>query len=425
MEDPYRKRTMRIWIVTVGEPLPFPGAKDRLHRSGVLAGSLLDFGHEVVWWGSTFDHFTKTHHFSDDTILEPTDRFRMVLFRGIGYRRNVSLGRLRDHRQVGRKFAAAIEKEARKPDVILSSFPTIELAVEAVRYGRKHGIPVLLDVRDLWPDIFANVAPKPLRRLARMPLRPLFRQTEEAFEGCTGVVGISPGYLEWGLRYAGRAKHEGDALFPLGYRKLRRSGADLDRAGESLKRLGVDPAKAVCWFIGTFGRTYDLAPLIETARAFQEQGRTDVQFVVSGTGEDQRAYKALGAGLRNIVFTGWVDAAQIAYLMTVARIGIAAYAPGAPQGLPNKFFEYLSEGIPILSSLEGESADMLRQQRCGLSYRAGDGADLARRLGEMLADREELHAMARRGKQLFERELSADVIYPKLVGHLERIASLT
>ncbi len=413
---------MRVWLVTVGEPLPIPGNKDRLHRSGILIDYLLNQGHEVVWWGSTFDHFSKKHHYSGDTVLMPRPGFRMVLLHGCGYQRNVSLKRMQDHRQIGKKFAAAAEKESQKPDVILSSFPTIELCAEAVRYGKEHHIPVLLDVRDLWPDILADTAPAPLRPVARWILSPLFRLTREAFEGASGIIGISPNYLEFGLKYAKKERSSLHSLLPLGYK-----AAPPPQIGEPetdyARSLGIDPKRTTCWFVGTFGRTYDLAPVIEAARRFQEKGDTELQFVLSGSGENRQLYEKLAAGLKNVVFTGWINGAQIAYLMTVAKIGFAPYVTGAPQGLPNKFFEYLSAGIPIISSLEGEAQELLAQYSCGITYRPGDAGDLANKLAQALGSPDTLKEMGQNGKILFEEQFSADIIYPRLVAFLESHAT--
>ena len=45
------------------------------------------------------------------------------------------------------------------PDLILSSIPTSELSLEATKLGKKNNIPVILDIRDLWPDVFLDVLP--------------------------------------------------------------------------------------------------------------------------------------------------------------------------------------------------------------------------------------------------------------------------
>ena len=76
---------------------------------------------------------------------------------------------------------------------------------------------------------------------------------------CDALVAVSDGYLQWGLRYAGRAQRPLDATIPLGYvaPEARRPA---DKVGQQLARLGVRQDAALCWYVGTFGRQYDLAP---------------------------------------------------------------------------------------------------------------------------------------------------------------------
>ena len=134
----------------------------------------------------------------------------------------------------------------------------------------------------------------------------------------------------------------------------------------------IDISKVICWFVGTLGTSYDLVPVIKAAHQLAKEGNQTVQFIISGDGDNYSKYCKMAKGLPNIVFTGWVDLPQIVYLMRIADIGLAAYAEGAFQGLPNKIFEYMCAGIPILSSLTGESEELLRLNQCGLIFEAGD-----------------------------------------------------
>ena len=160
---------MNCWLITVGEPLPVvdPG-NPRLLRTGALARTLVQGGHRVLWWTSTFDHYRKVQRAPEDRSFD-WEGGTVRMLRSVGYRANVSVRRFIEHAGVARKFAreaAAMER----PDVILASLPTIELAREAVAYGRAHGVPVLLDLRDLWPDLLIDVLPPRLRWLSRLVL---------------------------------------------------------------------------------------------------------------------------------------------------------------------------------------------------------------------------------------------------------------
>ena len=70
------------------------------------------------------------------------------------------MSRILDNNLVAAKFKNLASKEKILPDLILSSIPTSELSLEATKLGRKNNIPVILDIRDLWPDVFLDVLPK-------------------------------------------------------------------------------------------------------------------------------------------------------------------------------------------------------------------------------------------------------------------------
>ncbi|MGA2258803.1 MAG: hypothetical protein ABSG53_29400, partial [Thermoguttaceae bacterium] len=197
---------MNIWLATIGEPVPVQdGADDRLHRTGFFAHFLAGHGHDVTWWTSDFDHFRKKHWFGKDATLKVSDRLTIRLLHGCGYGSNVSFGRIRDQRQIAKKFAALGRQAPRPPQIIVAALPTIELCDESVRYGRERNVPVILDMRDMWPDLFADVVPRPLRVLAMLPLLPMFLQSRRACAGATAIIGVTDPFVDWGLR-RGRRK---------------------------------------------------------------------------------------------------------------------------------------------------------------------------------------------------------------------------
>jgi glycosyltransferase involved in cell wall biosynthesis len=418
---PASSHNLKIWLITVGEPLPIAQDENpRLLRTGRLARCLTDHGHQVVWWTSAFDHFSKRFHTSTDASFE-WEGGQLRLLKSTGYGSNVSIKRFVEHAGVARKFTAEAQKTS-APDVILVSLPTIELAHAAVEFGRAHGVPVLIDIRDLWPDVLIDVLPARWRWLSRLLLSNLVGKAQQAMARCDGLIAVSDGYLHWGLRYAGRSQQPLDATIPLGYvaPEVRRP---VEEVGLSLARLGVRQDVTICWYVGTFGRQYDLSPVIESARMFQASGRDDVQFVISGEGELGPRWKAQAAGVTNVVFTGWIGADEINWMRGHTAIGLQPYVKGAPQGLANKLFEYISAGIPVVSSLAGENALLIEENHCGLSYRAGDEIDCHRQLQQLLDDVELRHRMGENGKRLFEGQFDADSVFNRLIEHLESTAS--
>lgn len=409
---------MKVWLTEIGEPLPLD-AGSRPMRAGLLAETLAARDHDVTWWASTFDHAHKTRRSAAPGSVSLGAHLRLELLPAPGYRRNVSFARMRHQRAIARAFAARAESLP-PPDLVYCCVPTLELTEAAVRYASARGVPVVVDVRDLWPDILVDAVPWPLRALARLVLHPEFRRARYVFRSATAIVGVSEGYLDWGLRQAGRARGSWDAVFPHGYPRPTLAAAAGARARAQIESLGVDPRRVVCCFVGSFGRSYDLGTVIEAARRLERGGRSDMQFVLAGDGERRAAWQRQAAGLSNVIFTGWLSGDAIAALLELARLGLVAYAPHAPQGLPNKLFEYLSAGLPVVSSLRGETEGFLRETACGATYPPGDAAALAALLVQLTADDSARREMGRRALARYDAEFAAPQVYGRLADHLER-----
>ena len=409
---------MRIWLTEIGELLPIDSG-GRSMRAGLLAQTLAARQHDVIWWTSTFDHARKVYRRPAAGTANISAHLRLELLHAPAYRRNASLARMRYHRAIARQFTAQAP-HAVPPELLYCCVPTLELTEAGVRYAAARGIPVVVDVRDLWPDIFVDAVPRPLRGLARLALRLEFRRARFILRAAAAILAVSPGYLEWGLGLAGRQRGPWDAVFPHGYpRPALNPGS---KARTELEALGVDPRRVICCFVGSFGRSYDLGTVIEAARLLERAGRAHVQFVLGGDGEQAAAWRAQAAGLSNVIFTGWLSVEAIEALLAMARIGLAAYAANAPQGLPNKLFEYLSAGLPVVSSLRGEAERFLTETGCGATYSVGDAAALAAVLQELAADDAARLEMGRRAFARYDAEFSAQQVYGRLGEHLERLS---
>jgi len=411
---------MKIWLVTVGEPLPSDGSGERLHRSGLLSEALAARGHEVLWWSSTFDHSHKRYRARAGREIIISDGPRLRLLHGPSYRRNVSFARLANHRAIGRQFRA-LAKGERKPDVIVASWPTIELSREAVAYGTSEDVPVVLDVRDLWPDIFLELAPTWAQRMARLAVSPMSRAAREAFGKASAIIGVTPAFVEWGLGHAGRLATPLDRAFPLGYSDRPPSQDAIAGAERAWGELGVarDRGEFVVAFAGTMGlQKLDMAPVLAAARALQGRG---VRFVFCGDGDGIDRFKAMAIGLDNVVFPGWVGRAEIWTLLRIASVGLAPYRSSLNYtgNLPNKPIEYLSAGLPILSSLDGTLRALLLRHGCGITYEGAD--DLASALSGLLDDTGRLEAMSAAASDLYRKEFVAEVVYDELSRYLETI----
>ena len=92
---------MKLWIVSVGEPLPVDGVNTRLRRMGNLAtyASLHDI--DVEWFSVSFDHYKKTQRCKGNTDFTINNKFILHLVDSVPYKRNISYARIRHHKEAG------------------------------------------------------------------------------------------------------------------------------------------------------------------------------------------------------------------------------------------------------------------------------------------------------------------------------------
>lgn len=404
---------MNIWIITTGEPLPLVG--ERAHRVGILSKMLSEKGHNVSWWTTTFDHQTKSYIKNSFSKKINNNGVNLVMLHSNQpYDKNISLNRIINHKQVSEDFKLKSKTKV-KPELIFCSYPTVQLSYQAVRYGLENRVPVFIDVRDLWPDIFLHPLPKFLRPLGKIFLFNYFRKARFIFNNCDGITGVSEKYLNFGLKYAGRIKSKKDDVFPLGYDTQGENEINLD--DHDFKQLNIISENFNIWFVGTFGRTYDLTTVIKVAKKI-EKTHPNVSFIFTGDGEKMEIWKKESKFLKNIVFTGWVGKDELHYISSKSNIGLMAYSEGAPQGLPNKIFEYMSAGLPILSSLQTETKELISNEKLGLSYIPNNPNDLLLKLKTLISNKKLLKEMRYNSLKTFKEKFDSEIIYENLIKFL-------
>lgn len=419
---------MHVWLITVGEPLPTDPGDQRLHRTGILANSLRAKGHDVTWWTSTFNHFNKSQRWANDHYTMIDDHYSLKVVHSPGYTKNISIRRIKDHNTHALRVKQQMLAETNQPDVILCSLPTLELCRVAVDYGSTFHIPVVLDIRDLWPDIFLDAIPSWAQWVARPVLLPMFRSAKYVCAHATAIAGITSAFVDWGVSYAGRTRSYLDKEFVLGYSTQQYSKEIMDEARQFWSKMGLDnPVKLRVCFFGSLSWTMaeEMLTVIEAAKCLYMQGDS-IQFVICGSGEKLEAYKKAAQGYDNIIFPGWVDAPKIRALMEASSVGLLPYCSRTDfiKSIPNKVAEYLSAGLPVVSSLKGVTEELLAANDCGVTYLNGDASSLVQLLKGLVSDKTLVEKMAHNATTLFTHSFDAKRVYDDMVTHLYEISSL-
>ena len=386
---------MKIWIVNPYGTLPSEGWRD--YRSQMLAQALVARGHKVTWFISDFVHRSKTYRPAEPTVVNGVD---IVPLRASAYARNISLERIAYERSFGANFATQARQRVR-PDVVVLADPSLFYSSPVLHYCRKLGCKLVLDVIDLWPELFAVVLPKPLRWLENLAFAPLYLRRRRLAAAADAVVAVTGDYLDVVCpqsRFPRKPRHV--SYWGVDLLEFRRYPGDTEIVA-SLTKFRTS-ARLVVGYAGTLGDAYDMNLLTAAVEYCAAQG-LPIRFVVAGDGPKRDQLQALAVRLPTTLrFLGPVPAQDLAAVYGQCDVGLMSYVTGSTVSMPIKFYDYLAGGLAVVNSLGREAGSFVAQRGVGLNYIPQNLESLMNALKELAGDEVLLRACKSRALELAE-----------------------
>jgi glycosyltransferase involved in cell wall biosynthesis len=283
-------------------------------------------------------------------------------------------------------------------DVLFATTTPLTAGIPGIFARWLRGKPFVFEVRDLWPELprAMGVIRNPLVLGAMSVLE------WASYRSAHRLVGLSPGIVE-GVAHRS-VPRERIASVP--------NGCDLGIFAGDVQpwrpaKVCVTDLMAV--FAGTHGMANGLDAVLNVAVELKHRGRDDIKLVLIGQGKLKAGLQERAAreGLGNVVFHDPVNKAKLAGLMAATDLGlqILANVPAFYYGTsPNKFFDYIASGLPVLNNYPGWLAEMITEHRCGFAVSPDNPVAFADALEQAAADRDALKAMGQRGRALAENQ---------------------
>lgn len=407
---------MKIWLIQIGEPIPV-NQSVRKQRLTMLSEELARRGHKVVRFGSRFDHVTKTMlSVSEKKYLD--GNLSIKLMKGTGYKKNISFMRIIDHWIVKYKILKVLKKNKSYPELILVCTPIHTLASDIVKYARIIKVPVVLDIRDQWPDNFFEQLPNFISPFFPLLFWRDIRSISNACKNATALTSMMEELLEWGLRYGKRKKSKLDQVFYLGSDRSEKAieTETIPLIENVLKKIH---GKFVFAFAGTFSNFYDPTIIVKAFRRIA--CRKDTALIIVGDGNKKDSVGQEIADVENAYMLGWLTSFQIERVLGRAHVGILPAMERRPS-FPNKAFMYLSAHMPIISSAVGELECWLEREQLGLQFEIGDINSLENSMLKLLENRNLYDEMRVNVVANFNKHFNASCVYTKFAAHLEMVA---
>lgn len=306
-------------------------------------------------------------------------------------------------------------KRLPKPDVVMASIQPLFGGFAAFRLARRWRRPFLLEIRDLWPD--ALVVKKAIAKWQAAPLEALARAM---YFGVDRVVCLTPGLKQEILRKgvpAGRVD-----LFPNGFEE---SFFRLEPGTREKMRAELGWGEA---FVAVYTGTHTEVTAIETIVRAAEvlKNRRDIRLDLFGTGQTKPKAIALAQelGLVNVHFHDPVPKSKVPAILAAADAGLMTLfrSPLIHIYFENKFIDYMGSRLPILASMEGVQADLIRRCGAGQVVPAFDHEGLARAIADAAEHPDKCREMGEAGQRFVAAQLAQREILDRYAETLETMA---
>lgn len=289
----------------------------------------------------------------------------------------------------------------RRVDLVWGTTPPIFQGPTAWLLARLKGVPFLLEVRDLWPAFAVAVGVlknKFLISLSKKLERFLYRHADQ-------VVVNSPGFIQH-VQARGAKKV---ALVPNGADPAM---FDPESGGAHFrKKFGLEDCFVVL-YAGAHGLSNDLGVVLDATDFLKDDPAIRIVLLGSGKEKAHLRDEADRRGLDNLLFLPPVPKMDMSTALAGADACLAILKPIEmyKTTYPNKVFDYMAAGRPVILAIDGVIRAVVEEAQAGLYVPPGDPLALADAIRELAKNPEKCRTMGINGRQMVASRFSRDAL---------------
>jgi len=304
-----------------------------------------------------------------------------------------------------------ISMRIKNVDIVWGTSPPIFQSFTAWLVSKLKRVPFLLEIRDLWPAFAIAVGVLKNKVLINLSLwleRFLYRYADK-------IIVNSPGYLEH-VRLKGG---QNITLVPNGSDAAAFPPANTIQIR---KKLGWTD-KFILLYAGAHGMSNDLPAILQAAKTIEDNKKISIVFIGDGKEKDNLIALAKSLKLSNVEFLNPVPKNKIFEYLQSSEVCIAILKPIElyKTTYPNKVFDYMAAGKPIILAIDGVIREVVESADCGLFCEPGNPQAIANAILEMYNNRKDLEKIGKRGKVYLEQNFDRIMIADKFTDMIEII----
>ncbi|MDR1057672.1 MAG: glycosyltransferase family 4 protein [Coxiellaceae bacterium] len=310
-----------------------------------------------------------------------------------------------------------------KYDLLYASSTPLTVAIPGILAKIIRRKLFVLEIRDLWPEL-----PKAMGVIKNPFLLSAIGILERvAYYFADVGVGLSPGICEGMSRFGS---------LPTGRIVFIPNGCDIDffqktcqKSEYLIPRTLVDllATKFTAIFSGAHGVANGLGAVLDVASVLQKKGVLNIALVFIGDGKMKPFLieRTKREQLQNCYFFDYLSKELLGWILKQAGVGlmllqnIPAFYYGTS---PNKFFDYIASGLPVINNYPGWIADLIQENQCGVVVPPDSPEDFANVLVEFAnLDTKQRESFSYNVLKLAKNKFDRKKLAEKFVGVCEKV----
>ena len=289
-------------------------------------------------------------------------------------------------------------------DLVWGTSPPIFQGWTAWLLARLKRVPFLFEVRDLWPAFAIAIGVLQHKTLIWLSLA----LEKFLYKHADTIVVNSPGFIDH-IR-----EHGGKDI------RLVENGVDpamfiSAAAGKNFRETNNLQQNCVILYAGAHGISNDLTVVLQAAEILKNEKR--IKFVFVGDGKEKPALLQLARekGLTNTLFLPSVPKSEMAEVIAGADACLAILKPLElyKTTYPNKVFDYMAAGKPVLLAIDGVIREVVEKAKAGVFVEPGKPGSLAEAALWVLQNSNQAVSMGENGKNYVKNHFHRTVLAEK------------
>lgn len=385
-------------------------------RTLYLFDYLKKLGYTVTLLTSDFNHYSKQKR-DINAFRKAYPDYEDIEFLSLEpYNKNISIRRYFSELKYKKVVKKWVEKNIHKYDVVYVSMPEIPTILGIKDIVNQKKIPMIIDVRDLRPEALRVVFKNEI--VYSVATHYMKLQANLAYASADELVAVSQEYLNRALSVNRYSKNP----------KVVYIGSIIEKFDNGVEKysshITVDKDKFYLIYTGTIGTSYDLDTLLLAMEELQKRNKKNIKLRILGQGPNENSLKTLckDKNINNVEFIGFVDYEKMAAYLSKSHVAINALKARGSQSIINKVADYLSAGIPMLSSsIKPEMKEIISVNEVGINYEPEDVIGLADAIEYLYNNPDSCKSMGIIARNLALSKFNRETTYYELVKTIDEV----